>query len=259
MYEDYVFYMKTIQSVSFKHTVESLKDIIMDVCFTVTKDGMTTCTLDYSKTAIVNVTFFSNMCEEYHCSKDQFKIGLSMHSLFQLIRGLSPSDVLTLSVLKGSDEKIHVSYSSAEKCTEVKATLQTLDLADVELNVPVLPVENEISIPSAEFQKSMRDLSCVSDTLLIKTGCRRMTLCSKGDFAETTIEYKERLNGFSIVKTTDDVIQGQFSMKYICLFSKAAHGSPTLKITTARDFPLYLEYGIGTVGRMSFLLSPKTE
>ena len=61
---------------------------------------------------------------------------------------------------------------------------------------------------------------------------------------------------FSAKFSSDVIVQGQFSLKYLLFFIKATHLDDTVNILLSNDQPLVLEYHIAKLGSLKFLLVP---
>ena len=256
-----IFHMQTIQGVPFKHVVESMKDILSDAVFHISKDGMKISTLDYSKTAIVNVTIDASMCETFVCAQPHMTVGVSMSSMYRLLRGLSQADVLTLSSTHEKPETLCICCQSPERRMNTTSKLNTLDLEDEIVEIPAFKSQCTVLIPSMEFQRSIRDMSQISDVVRITVSHDTLEMTATGDFAMQRIALQERTNGmqFSVPLERGQKISEVFAIKYILLFSKSANTSPVMSIRITEGMPLCLEYGIGTIGHMVFMLSARIE
>jgi proliferating cell nuclear antigen len=101
------FLMHTVQSHALRCTIESLKDVLLDVSVHISPDGMKICTLDYSKTAIVYLKIDASKCETFHCEKEM-SIGISVTSLFKLVKTISMNDLITLFIRASTPETLQI-------------------------------------------------------------------------------------------------------------------------------------------------------
>jgi len=256
--KDNIFFLKCSQSHALKGTIEALKDILIDVSVTISTDGLKICCLDYSKTAIVFLKIDADKCDEFHCSSP-ITIGLCMGSLFKLIKSMMSNDIISLFIRSDSTEKLRICIESKDRCMRIESELTTLDLDDDSITIPKIDFSCILQVPSSEFSKNVRDLANVGEyvQLSVVDGTFRMT--ATGNFATQTLIFSERLNGLQFQSCSDENIQGKFSLKYLSLFSKSASLSSMVEIYMRSQIPLVLKYNIGTIGRMQYVLSPKTD
>jgi Proliferating cell nuclear antigen, C-terminal domain len=56
-------------------------------------------------------------------------------------------------------------------------------------------------------------------------------------------------------RDSTEIIQGVFNLKFLLLFTKATSLSNTVSIYLKNDYPLILEYSVGVLGTLKFVLS----
>ena len=139
----------------------------------------------------------------------------------------------------------------------IESQLNTLDLDDDSISIPQIDFECILLIPSAEFQRNVRDLSNVSEYVDISATKDSFTMEAVGDFASQRLIFGERSNGLQFQSTSETDIKGRFSLKYLNLFSKSAALSSFVELYLKPNIPLILKYTIRTIGRMQYVLSPK--
>ena len=99
------------------------------------------------------------------------------------------------------------------------------------------------------------------ENIEIKSVETSLLLNCNGDFAsqETILlETQEGLN-FSKNSNSNEPIQGIFSLKYLCLFTKCTNLCNLLHIYIKNDYPLVIKYDIANLGHIKLCLSPNSE
>lgn len=256
--DDCSFYMHSVQSHAIRCTIESLKDVLLEVPIKINDQGLKICTLDFSRTAVVFLKIEADKCETFHCP-EPLTIGIGVAALFKLIKSASMNDMITLYVLKDSPEHLQIAIDCRERCMFIESKLHTLDLDDDSISIPRIDFGTIILFPSSEFQKNIRDLASIGDYVDITVENGTFAMTSVGDQASQKLVFSERPNGMSFQAKSDDVITGRFSLKYLSLFAKSASLSTYVELYVKKDIPLILKYPIGSVGRMQYMLSPKVE
>ena len=63
----------------------------------------------------------------------------------------------------------------------------------------------------------------------------------------------------TIRENKDDIIQGNFSLKYLVLFTKCTNLSNTVELYLKNDYPLIIKYTVASLGNIKLCLSPQVE
>jgi proliferating cell nuclear antigen len=254
--QECLFLMHSVQSHALKCMVESLKDVLIDVSLHLSEEGIKICTLDFSRTAIVYMKIDANKCEEFFCP-NPMSVGISVASLFKLIKTVALNDMLSFFIHSSTPELLQVHIDCTDRCIQIHSQLHTLDLDDNSISIPKIDFGCIILFPSTEFQRNIRDLSNVAEYVDIKVDSQEFVMSAKGDFATQKLIFRERLNGMQFQSKSNETIVGRFSLKYLSLFSKSANLSNFVEIYIKENIPLVLKYSIGNIGRMQFVLSPR--
>ena len=97
----------------------------------------------------------------------------------------------------------------------------------------------------------MNNIKLINDFILYITNERK--------FSKHTIRsYKFDLN-YSKNTSSNEPIQGVFSLKYLCLFTKCTNLCNLLHMYIKNDYPLVIKYDIANLGHIKLCLSPNTE
>ena len=81
--ENYLLYIKTVQSQSIKILVESLKEVLTDINLYFDSNGLKIMTMDNARVALVYVRLIKDNFEEYHCVSKNL-CGINMIYLFKI-------------------------------------------------------------------------------------------------------------------------------------------------------------------------------
>ena len=114
-----------------------------------------------------------------------------------------------------------------------------------------------INLPSADFQKIIRDLSCISDKLEIKSVGNELIFKCSGQFASAEIHRAESDGSMSFVvqQEAKKVIQGEFSLKNLGYFIKCTNLCPQIEVYLENDLPLVVKYNVASLGTIMLCLS----
>ena len=131
-----------------------------------------------------------------------------------------------------------------------------------ELDVPNVKFSSVLNLPSADFQKIIRDLSCISDKIEIKSvatseGAELIFKCT-GGFAEAEVRRAESDGGmeYLIKQDSSKIIQGEFSLKNLGYFIKCTNLCTQIEMYLENDLPLVVKYNVASLGEIKLCLAP---
>lgn len=262
--------IKTVQISPVRTLVTALKDIIMDSNVTFSAEGMRIITFDKSNTVLVNVILRAEDFEYYSCAQEKIIICLNMIHLFKLLNTIDNNDTLTIYIEKCDYNDGIVSYLSLKFENNIKkqCKIQKLRLMEpdpVELVYPDVEFSSIINLPSSDFQKVIRDLVSICDTVEIKSVGDELLFNCVGSFALVELRRSENKSdngdGVSVMefKKRQDVgkiVQGIFSLKILNYFIKCTNLCDQIELFLENDLPLIVKYNIASLGEINLCLSP---
>ena len=253
--DEYLLYIKTVQSQSIKVLVESLKEVLTDINLYFDNNGIKIMTMDNARVALVYVRLLKDNFEEYFCETKNM-CGINMIYLFKLLKTVGNNDVLTLFIKKSGCNELGIRIENKEKNTVMESYLKMLDISEEKLEIPDIQYDSVISMPSVDLQKYCRDLSVISNQVNISSSGSKFILESIGDFATQKIIIGEAQNGLIFSKKNQNVSE-TFDLKYLNSFTKSTNLCSTVEIFLKKEYPLVIEYNVANLGKLQFCLAPK--
>tara|TARA_Y100001970_G_scaffold287645_1_gene412834 strand:+ start:3322 stop:4128 length:807 start_codon:yes stop_codon:yes gene_type:complete len=255
--------IKTVQSGAFRILIEALKEILTDTNIIFDKTGMKIIATDSSKIVLIHMKLHAENFEHYHC-KERIKIGVNMNNLFKLIKIMGNNDILNLYINDNDINRLGIQIYNENKNTQTTFKMNLLDIAEEEINIPPAEFESELTLPSIDFQKLIRDMTNIGEYVDIKSVDKNLIFDCRGDFAvqETVLsQIEDNENGlnFSISSTPDKPIQGIFSLKYLVLFTKCTNLCNIIHMYIKNDYPLIIKYNVANLGDIKLCLSPNIQ
>ena len=248
--------ISTVQATAVRILVEALKEILIDANFEFTKEGIRIMKMDSSSTVLVHLRLHAENFESYQCDRPRI-LGINMFNLFKLIRTIGNDDTLTLFY---DDSKLGVLGIRIENGTKNQVTNYSLNLMEIDIekiDIESEKFESEISMPSTDFQKIIKDIAGLSETIDIKSIGHKLIFSCEGDFASQETEIGETQNGIVFTKNTDKIIQGKFSSKHLVSFTKFTNLCNTIQIYIKNDYPIIIQYACASLGTCKLALAPK--
>jgi proliferating cell nuclear antigen len=261
--EGNVLTIKTVQIAPFRTLMTALKDILLETNITFEPDGMRIINMDKSHTILVHLFLSAQNFEFYECKKDKIIIGVNMFHLFKLINTIENDETLTIYIensdyVDGIVSYLSLKYENGEikQCKSQK--LRLIEPDPEELQYPDVKFSSIINLPSADFQKIIRDLSCISEKLEIKSVGNELIFKCSGQFASAEIHRAESDGSMGFISKQDSskIIQGEFSLKNLGYFIKCTNLCQQIEVYLENDLPLVVKYNVASLGIIRMCLAP---
>lgn len=254
--------IKTVQIAPFRTLMTALKDILLETNISFQPDGIRIINMDKSHTILAHLFLAAPNFEFYECTKEKIIIGVNMFHLFKLINSIDNDDTLTIYIENadyndGVVSHLALKFENGEikQCKTQK--LRLIEPEQEELVYPDVKFSSIINLPSADFQKIIRDLSCISDKLEIKSVGNELIFKCSGQFASAEIHRAESDGsmGFVLKQDSAKVIQGEFSLKNLGYFIKCTNLCSQIEVYLENDLPLVVKYDVASLGSIKLCLA----
>jgi len=228
-------------------------------------DGMRVINMDKSHTILVHLFLAAQNFESYECKKDKIIIGVNMFHLFKLINTIENDETLTIYIensdyVDGIVSYLSLKYENGEikQCKTQK--LRLIEPDPEELQYPDVNFSSIINLPSSDFQKIIRDLSCISEKLEIKSVGNELIFKCSGQFASAEIHRAEsdgdnKSMSFTLKQDSSKIIQGEFSLKNLGYFIKCTNLCQQIEIYLENDLPLVVKYNVASLGEIKLCVA----
>jgi len=255
--------IKTVQIAPFRTLMTALKDILLETNISFQPDGIRIINMDKSHTILVHLYLAASNFEFYECKKEKIIIGVNMFHLFKLINSIDNDDTLTIYIenndyFEGIVSHLAFKFENGDikQCKTQK--LKLIEPEQDELEVPDVKFSSIINLPSADFQKIIRDLSCLSDKIEIKSVGNELIFKCQGQFASAEIHRAEADESMKFIQKQDSskVIQGEFSLKNLGYFIKCTNLCQKIEVYLENDLPLVVKYNVASLGSITLCLVP---
>jgi proliferating cell nuclear antigen len=261
--EGNVLTIKTVQIAPFRTLMTALKDILLETNISFQPDGIRIISMDKSHTILVHLYLAASNFEFFECKKEKIIIGVNMFHLFKLINSIDNDDTLTIYIenidyIDGIVSHLGLKFENGDikQCKTQK--LKLIEPDQDELEVPDVTFSSIINLPSSDFQKIIRDLSCISEKLEIKSVGNELIFKCQGQFASAEIHRAESDGsmGFVVKQDASKIIQGEFSLKNLGYFIKCTNLCSQIELYLENDLPLIVKYDVASLGSIRMALVP---
>ena len=219
--------------------------------------------MDKSHTMLAHLFLAAENFELYECSKEKIIIGVNMFHLFKLINSIDNDDTLTMYIenddyADGVVSHLTLKFENGDikQCKTQK--LRLIEPDTEELQYPDVSFSSIINLPSVDFQKIIRDLSCISDKIEIKSVGNELIFRCAGQFASAEIHRAESDGSMAFLLKQDSskIVQGEFSLKNLGYFIKCTNLCSQIEVYLENDLPLVVKYNVASLGEIKLCLAP---
>jgi len=134
--------------------------------------------------------------------------------------------------------------------------LRLIEPENDELEYPDVKFSSVINLPSTDFQKIIRDMSCISEKIEIKSVGNELIFKCSGQFASAEIRRAESDGSMEFILKQDSskIIQGEFSLKNLSYFIKCTNLCSQIELYLENDLPLVVKYNVASLGEIKLCL-----
>lgn len=255
--------IKTVQTPSIKSVFETLKDLLFDANLRFSKDEIKIVEANTTKTLFVHM-LLKHSFEKFVCKKNKI-VGVNLTYLYRPMKTMSSSDVLTIKIKddptnKKTTDVITLEIENNEKGKSLSCDIKLMDIDISNVVIKNLDYESAITMPSEELQNICKAmLSFDVEVVDIKNVGKFLSFSGESDSGEYTYKYTSDDDEIVIKPKTKNIVQGFFSLKYLSQFTKCTNLSSHVTLFMGNSMPITVEYKVGSMGEIKFVLAPKTE
>jgi proliferating cell nuclear antigen len=258
--------IQTVQIAPFRTLMAALKDILLETNINFSKEGIKIINMDKSHTILAHLSLHASKFEVYDCKMDKIIIGVNMFHLFKLINTIDNDDTLTIYIEEadytdGIVQYLGLKFENGNIKQHKIQKLRLIEPDQEELDLPDVKFSSVLNLPSVDFQKIVRDLSCISDKIEIKSIATNegaeLIFKVVGGFATAEIRRAESDGSMEFIQKqeTSKIIQGEFSLKNLGYFIKCTNLCNQIEMYLENDMPLVVKYNVASLGEIKLALA----
>ena len=217
--------------------------------------------MDSSHVSLCALVLRSDGFDHYRCDRP-IALGLNLGNMGKILKCSGNDDIVTL---KSEDEGdlLTIMFESPNQDRISDFEMKLMDIDAEQLGIPDQEYACNIRMPSAEFQRLIRDLMVLGDTCTIGVTKEGVKFSVSGDIGNgnvmlrqtTSVDKEEE----AVVIEMEEPCELTFAMRYLSMFTKATPLGPTVNLSMSPDVPIVVEYPIETVGHVRYYLAPKLD
>jgi len=245
-----------------KQLIEAIRDLITDANIDCTEDEMAIQAMDTSHVSLVAVSLRSDGFDHYRCDRPM-SLWFNTTSMAKILKCSGNDDIITLSAQSGGD-LLNMMFESPNQERVSDFELKLMDITTEQLVIPDTDYDCNVRMPSAEFQRIIRDMQVLGDTCTIQCSKDGIRFSVSGDLGTGSVLL--RPNAGSTDKEEEQVVvdlreqvELTFALRYLNFFTKATSLAPTVVISMSPEVPIVVEYPIEGIGFVKYYLAPKID
>ena len=236
----------------FKDSISISSELVNEVKFKATADGLEMVAMDPANVAMVILKILSSCFIEYNVDSTE-EVTISLANLKQILRRVKADDVLSLETTEDSKLKVQLKGKTVRSFS-----LPLLELDDREQRVPELTFPITVEMPSSLLTESIEDVSVVAESVTLLGDKTELLVKAQGDLSKAFIEIKN--DETTIIKTdSEDKFKGKYSLEYLRKMMSGSKISDKVHVSFNTDYPLKIEYKVIDRVAMSFILAPRVD
>ncbi|EPX71071.1 PCNA [Schizosaccharomyces osmophilus] len=246
------------QAALLKKLLDAIKELVTDANFDCNDNGISLQAMDSSHVALVSMLIKSDGFEPYRCDRN-IALGINLNALSKVLRCAQNEDLVTLKA-EDTPETLNMVFESEKNDRISDYAVKLMDIDQEHLGIPDIEYDATVTMPAAEFQRIIRDLLTLSDSVRIHASKEGVRFSCKGDIGagSTTLKQHTDLadNDQSIEVSLTQAVSLGFSLKYLAQFTKATPLANRVTLCMSSEVPLLVEYQMES-GYLRFYLAPK--
>jgi proliferating cell nuclear antigen len=254
---DLLFRIRTVKAAPFRTLIEAIKDILTDANLEFDSNGLKVMAMDGTHTILVHLRLQADRFDEFYCPQRSI-VGINMINLFKLVKTMSNNESIVLYMKKSDMTKLCIEILNGEKQMVTHFALNVIDLDVNPIEIPPVQFSSIITMPSTDFQKIIRDMHTLGDSVEIQSAAHELAFRCKGEYAEQETIFSIGQNGMSHSKTmggSGEIFQGNFFLKHLVLFTKCTSLCSDISLYLKNDYPIIVEYNVAGLGEIKLALA----
>lgn len=258
-----MFEARLVQGSLLKKILDATKELVESANWDCSSNGISLQAMDSSHVSLVSLLLRSDGFEPYRCDRN-INLGINMVNMTKIMKCASNEDVITISSDTDSPDSIQFIFESKDQDRVSEYSMKLMDIDAEHLGIPETEHEAVIKMPSAEFQRIIRDLATIGESVSIKVDKEGIKFSASGELGNGAVNLKQSSSADEkeedqVVIDLQEPVELSFALRYLNMFSKATSLSDCVTLSMSKDVPLVVEYRIGEMGYIRYYLAPKIE
>lgn len=257
-----MFEARLVQGALLKKIIDAVKDLVETANWDCSGAGIALQAMDASHVSLVSLLLRCEGFEPYRCDRN-LSLGINMASMTKILKCAANDDVITLKAEEEPDS-VTFMFESQKNDRICEYEMKLMDIESEHLQIPDASHDAVVKLPASEFQRICRDLSTISESVIITVNKEGVKFSASGELGTGNITLKpsssvDEEKDNNVVIELQETVSLTFALRFLCNFTKATALSESVTLSLSKDVPLVVEYRIGEIGYIRYYLAPKIE
>ena len=218
-----MFEARLLQGKILKKLMESIKDLVTDANFDCSSAGLSLQAMDSNHVSLVALLLKAEGFEHYRADRN-ISLGINLTSMAKVLKCSGDDDIITLKAEDRGDT-VTFMFESPKQTRISHFSLKLMDIDSEHLGIPPTDYKCVVKMPSAEFQRIVRELAVMGDTVRMSTSKDGIKFAVAGDMGTGSIVCKQNQavdddEDEQIVIKMEEEVSLTFALRYLNFFAK---------------------------------------
>lgn len=179
---------KIAKAAVLKQVLDAIKELVTDVNFDCDEDGMKLQAMDNSHVALVALLLRTNGFSQFRCDRNM-SLGINVGSFQKVVKCAGNDDIVTLRAQDEADV-LNVVFETLNTDRVAEYDMKMMDIDIEHLSIPDTAYDAEITMPASEFNRIVRDLKELGESVRIEATKEGVKFSSEGDIGKASVTLK---------------------------------------------------------------------
>jgi proliferating cell nuclear antigen len=232
-----------------KDSVSIIADIVTEVRFKVTKNGLELIAMDPANVAMVIYKLLSSSFVEYDVKAERV-LAINLNDLKQVLKRVKPNDTLTLENPEG---KLKVTLKGASKR---EFLLPLIDVEEKEQKIPSLKFSVTVKTDASVINDAIEDVDIIGESVAFVAAPKAFRISSSSDLSKADVEI---LADEKTSIEAKEETKSKYSIEYLKKMIQGAKLCDKVTVQFSKDYPLQLDYTVKDKLQLMFILAPRVD
>eukprot|EP01025_Chloroclados_australasicus_P015614 TRINITY_DN1751_c0_g3_i2.p1 TRINITY_DN1751_c0_g3~~TRINITY_DN1751_c0_g3_i2.p1 ORF type:complete len:262 (-),score=30.42 TRINITY_DN1751_c0_g3_i2:438-1223(-) len=227
-----------------KVITDVVKELTSEVSVRVDEDGLAIQSMDSSRVCLIHLDLKTHGFDAFRVDKD-LDIGINLTNLAKILKFGENGDLVCLKA-EDNASTLQVLLQAKNQVRIQRFELKLQELEQDNIDIEDFDYSCVVQLSSKRFEKTLRDLSSVCDSVTISVNESFINFQGAGDVGSASVMIRSQGDPQedTAVINCQEPMQDEFALKYLCIFSHAAQLSDKVTLKLTSGLPIQVAFNI---------------
>lgn len=256
-----MFEARLTQGSILKKLVDAVKELCKEVNWDISSNGIAMQSMDSSHVCLVAFSLNADGFDHFRCDRP-LTLGIQLEHMAKILKCAGTNDVITMKAEDNGDT-LTLMFENEKQDRISDVDLKLMSIESEHLGIPDQDYSAKSSMPASEYQRIVRDLASIGDTVSISATKEGIKFSTSGDIGTANITLRQSTSADkeeeNVAIDLNEPVTLTFALRYLNNFAKATPLSASMNLCLTKDLPIMVGYNIGEMGWVKYYLAPKIE